>query len=272
MKRKQNCPLLSLQSARSFLTVFIVILLISSCMKTVKKSTYLNKLTSDTSIISNVVIPEAIRIKSSDVLSIHVSSLNPDLDEKFNAFGKYGSNDLNGNAFLSGQEVDFDGKIRLHYLGEIIAKGLTRYQLAKKLESELQPYLKDPIVKVQFLNKKITVMGEVGSPRIISMKEEYMHILDALVASGDLKDDAILDDVVIIRDSFGLKQLKHINLEDQTVLSSNWSVLVPDDVVYVKKDITIKTKEEKKRALQSTVSLVVSVVTFLAIIFNTLIK
>jgi len=104
------------------------------------------------------------------------------------------------------------------------------------------------------------------------MKDESMHILDALVASGDLKDDAVIDDIVILRDSSGVKQLKHINLEDQTLLNSDWSVLLPNDIVFVKKDITTKSKEEKKRSLQSTFSLIVSLVTFLAIIFNNLVK
>lgn len=246
--------------------------MLSSCFNTVKKSSYFNKLTFDTSIVSQVKAPPPIQISSKDILSIHVSSLNPDLDEKFNAFGKYGSNELNGNALLSGHEVDDKGNIRLHYIGEMTAAGLTRQQLGKKMEELLQPFLKDPIVKVNFLNKKITVMGEVGSPRIIPLKDEYIHILDALVSSGDLKEDAVINDIVIIRDSVGVKSVKHLNLEDQTILHSEWAMLVPNDVIFVKKDITTKAKEEKKRALQSTFSLIVSLVTLLAIIFNNLIK
>jgi polysaccharide export outer membrane protein len=263
---------LELKRFRAITLVVTFALLLTSCLNTVKKTSYLNKLSFDTTIVTQVKIPTPLVIQPKDILSINVSSLNPDLDEKFNALGKYGSNDLNGNVFLSGHEVDNNGNVRLHYIGEVMAKGLTRNLLAKKIEQELQPYLKDPIVKVNFLNKKITVMGEVGSPRIISMKDESMHILDALVASGDLKDDAVIDDIVILRDSSGVKQLKHINLEDQTLLNSDWSILLPNDIVFVKKDITTKSKEEKKRSLQSTFSLIVSLVTFLAIIFNNLVK
>ena len=272
MKFTLHKPFRNFSTYTSLIVLVVCFNAFYSCTTTVKRTSYLNQLNKDTSLVSQASLPEALKIKSNDVLSIQVSSLNTELDEKFNALAKFGANEMNGNGFLSGHEVDAQGKIRLHFLGDVFVAGKTRYQLAKQLETDLQPYLKDPIVKINFLNKKITVMGEVGTPKIISLKDEYLHILDALVVSGDLKDDAVINDVILIRDSAQNKIVKHINLEDQSMLTSEWSILQPDDVLYIKKDITIRTKEERKRSLQQTFSLIVSVVTFLAIIFNSLIK
>ena len=59
--------------------------------------------------------------------------------------------------------LDKDGNIELHYLGKVKAAGLSTGALAKNPD-DLAPYLKEPIVRVQFLNHRVTVMGEVVKP------------------------------------------------------------------------------------------------------------
>jgi len=254
------------------LKVIFIVLLFCSCATPYKQSSYLQKVTNDTAITSNIKKPAELRISKNDILAIQVSSLNAELDAKFNALALSGATDLNSSGVLSGHEVDSAGNIRLHFLGEIHVEGFTRNQLSRKLENELIPFLKDPIVKVQFLNKKVTVMGEVGSPKIISLKDEYIHILDALVLSGDIKEDAIINDVILIRDSSNAKQIKHLNLEDQSLLGSDWSLLLPNDVLYLRKDITNKEKEAKRMRVQTILTISISFINLIVILLNVIIK
>lgn len=254
------------------LKVIFITFLFCSCATPYNQPYYLQKVKSDTAIATNVKKPAELRISKNDILAIQVSSLNAELDSKFNAIAYSGTTDLNSGGILSGHEVDSAGNIRLHFLGEIHVEGITRNQLSRKLESELIPFLKDPLVKVQFLNNKITVMGEVGSPKIISMKDEYMHILDVLVSGGDIKENAILNDVILIRDSSNAKQIKHLNLEDQSILGSDLSLLLPNDVLYLRKDVSYKEKELKRVRTQSILSVSISFINLIIILLNVIIK
>ena len=250
-----------------FLLVSFILVSIQSCTAP-KNATYFNKLVRDTVIQTNLIKLSEVVIQKNDLLGISVSSLNVDLDEKFNKTGMIKSGFQFGDGFL----VNENGSINIHFLGFVQVEGLSRNQLREKLEKELTPYFKEPIVTVQFLNKKVTVMGEVKSPQVVFLTEDYTPLIDVLVKCGDLGKDAFVNDIIVIRDSINFKQIKHLNLEDHTLLSSSWYYVKPNDVVYVKSDISKTYKEERIRSVQTLVSLGVSVFSLIVIIINSLIK
>jgi polysaccharide export outer membrane protein len=250
-----------------YLFVFIVIVLTQSCTAP-KNTTYFNKLVRDTVIQTNLIKFPEVEIQKNDLLGISVSSLNTELDDKFNKTTIIKSGSQFGDGFL----VNENGSINIHFLGFVQVEGLTRNQLREKLEKELTPFLKEPIVTVQFLNKKVTVMGEVKAPQVVMLTEEYTPLIDVLVKCGDLGKDAFVNDVIVIRDSINFKQVKHLNLEDHTLLSSSWYYVKPNDVVYVKSDLSRTYKEERLRSIQILASLGVSVFSLIIIILNALIK
>jgi len=249
------------------LLISFIFIFIQSCT-TPKNATYFNKLVRDTAIQTNLIkLPDVI-IQKNDLLGIFVSSLNIELDEKFNRSGMTKSGSQIGDGFL----VNENGSINIHFLGFVQVEGLTRNQLREKLEKELTPFLKEPIVTIQFLNKKVTVMGEVKAPQVVFLTEEYTPLIDVLVKCGDLGKDAFVNDIIVIRDSSNFKQIKHLNLEDQSLLSSSWYFVKPNDLVYVKSDISKTYKEERMRSIQTLVSLGVSVFSLIVIIINSLTK
>jgi len=250
-----------------YLFVLIVIVLTQSCTAP-KNTTYFNKLVRDTVIQTNLIKFPEVAIQKNDLLGISVSSLNTELDDKFNKTGMIKTGSQFGDGFI----VNENGSINIHFLGFVQVEGLTRNQLREKLEKELTPFLKEPIVTVQFLNKKVTVMGELKSPQVVLLTEEYTPLLDVLVKCGDLGKDAFINDVIVIRDSSNFKQIKHLNLEDHSLFSSSWYYVKPNDVVYVKSDLSKTYKEERMRSLQIMVSLGVSVFSLIIIILNSLIK
>lgn len=251
----------------SFLLVALISVSNQSC-KTPKNATYFNKLVRDTVIQTNLIKFPEVAIQKNDLLGISVSSLNNELDEKFNKTAMIKSGSQFGDGFL----VNENGSINIHFLGFLQVEGLTRNQLREKLEKELTPFLKEPIVTVQFLNKKVTVMGELKSPQVVFLTEEYTPLLDVLVKCGDIGKDAFINDIIVIRDSINFKQVKHLNLQDHSILSSSWYYVKPNDVVYVKSDIRKTYKEERMRSLQILVSLGVSVFSLIIIILNALLK
>lgn len=249
----------------------LAILAFCSC-SVPKNSYYFKNLPRDTSISTTVNRQQESVIRKTDQLSITISSLNPEEDKVYNAAaislvsGTAGTGSSSG-----GYGVDANGNIQLHRLGNIHAEGMTRRELKNKIETDIKPYLKDPVVTVRYLNRKVTVMGEVGKPQVIAMPEEQLSLLEVLGASGDITQLGKKDNVLIIRETETGKQFKRLNLEDHSVFSSDWYYLKPDDVVYVEPNDK-KIMDEKRQRTQQTVSLALSGLSLVIIVLNSLLK
>ena len=251
-----------------FYTALLIVLsgiTFTSC-KTAQKAYYFKTVPRDTTINSAINRVEESRIRKNDMLSINISSLNPAEDMTYNAAaGITGSSATAGTT--SGYLVDAQGNIQLHKLGMIHVEGMTRAELKNKIQTDIEPYLKDPVVSVRFLNHRVSVLGEVGKPGVIQMPEERLSVLEVLSSSGDVTPSARRDNVLIIRETTQGKQLKRINLEDHSIFNSEWYYLKPDDVVYVEPNER-KLTEEKRTKTQQTVGLILSGVSLAIIILD----
>ncbi len=260
---------------KRFLCVYPILLVIiagsSSCYLN-KNFTYFKSLNRDTTINAYILKDTESKIKKKDIIGINVSSLNAEIDANFNSSGKVALSTVNSQISNPGYLVDEKGEINIHHLGYIRVEGLTLKELKLKLEKDLQPYMKEPIVSVQYLNKKVTVMGEFNNPHVLNMTEDQMLLFDVIVNSGELKENANVKDILIIRDSGANKIIKHVNLEDHSIFSSEWYYVKPNDVVYVKKDTKLIDKQERRQQVQTTVSMLASILSIGVIIVNLLIK
>ncbi len=243
--------------------------LFSSC-KTTSQSQYFNTLKRDTTLAGTASSAVELRIKKGDLLAIKVSSLSAQEDALFNGSGS--SISATAAPSSAGYQVMQDGTILLHRIGNVKAEGFTKNELANKIQTGLLPFLKEPIVTINFLNHKVTVFGEVAAPKVISMTDDRLSLIDALVLSGDLTAVGKRNDVVVIRDNGPDKEVKHINLEDHSIFSSSWFYLQPDDVVLVNADTEKYVKEEKRRKLQNNLSLAASGISLLLIILSRVVK
>ncbi|MBL7703070.1 MAG: polysaccharide biosynthesis/export family protein [Ferruginibacter sp.] len=244
-------------------------LFFSSCT-TPKNAYYFKTLPRDTSINTTVNRLTESVIRKNDQLAINISSLNPDEDKVYNAAVPILGTVVAGGT-PSGYLVDMNGNIQLHRLGNIHAEGMTRRELKNKIETDIKPYLRDPVVSVRFLNRRVTVMGEVIKPQVIPMPEEQFSILEALGASGDVNLAGKRDNILIIRETETGKQFKRLNLEDHSVFNSEWYYLKPDDVVYVEPNDKRITEEKRNRTAQN-ISLAMSGLSLAIIILNSLLK
>jgi polysaccharide biosynthesis/export protein len=254
--KKLPCRYRRLISCYPFIAL-LSLLLLASC-STSRKTAYFKNLQSDTTIQGFVSNDYESLIRPGDRLSIIASSLSPAEDAQFNNGAATG-----GEPEMNGFLVYPEGTVLLHRLGRVTAAGLTRRQLAAKLQAELLPYMKEPIVNVQYLNHKVTVMGSVGGPQVMLMPQEQLNILEVLVKSGDITPEGLKDRVMIIREEGTDKKVKILNLEDANVFKSPWFYVQPNDIVFVPKDEKAIESEEKRRRLQTTLSLVASGLTFI---------
>lgn len=247
------------------LSAFLVLPMVSC--KVTKPSAYFSTLKKDTTLTGLVSADFEPKIMKGDRLAIVVSSLSTLEDALFNsaaASGGVATGGTTGGGFV----VQQDGTVLLHRLGAVQIAGLTRKELRTMLQEKLLAYMKEPIVQVNFLNHKITVMGEVGKPGIINLSDEPLSVIDALLLSGDVKPGAKRNNIAIIREVGSEKKVKYINLEDNSIFSSPLYYVQPNDIILVSAETEKFVKEEKRKKLQTTLSLVASGVSFLLIILS----
>ena len=129
--------------------------------------------------------------------------------------------------------VDVNGDIQFPVLGKLHVAGLSTQELTKKLEKLISKDVQDPIVRVQLVNFRINVLGEVHKPGAISVKKERYSILDALADAGDLTEYGERSNVMLIREVNGKRLYQRLNLNSSAVLTSPYFYLQQNDVVYV---------------------------------------
>ncbi|TDX00030.1 polysaccharide biosynthesis/export family protein [Dinghuibacter silviterrae] len=176
------------------------------------------------------------RIQQGDVLGIQVSSADAVASAPFNPGSAQGTGA--GGAVATGAhayQVDPDGTIDFPILGKIHAAGLTTAVLRDTLMARLadSDYLKEPHVSVQYLNYKITVLGEVARPATYPITDGKATLLDALGMAGDLTIFGKRKNVTVIREEGGVRTFAKLDLTSSQVFRSPYFYLHQNDVVYV---------------------------------------
>lgn len=174
----------------SVFLIFFIIVANASCVNT-KKSVYFADRKNET-VASTNVVPQSVII-SNDLLSISVSSLNPDATAVYNGpntviSGASGNQTVGASIQTTGYLVKTDGNILFPIIGAVKAAGLTTSELSEQLIKVLlnKKLLIDPIVTVRYLNFRVTVLGEVARPAVINVPNEKMSVLEALGLAGDI--------------------------------------------------------------------------------------
>lgn len=174
------------------LAMFSALLFVSCNSQTYKNVNYLQDIPRDSS--WTMAVNKGIVIQPKDQISIVVSSRNPELSAMFNlpiASYQAGSEmKVIGAGYqkLLGYAVDNEGYIDFPELGRIYVAGLTRWGLSNMIREELieKNFLKDPVVTVQFMNFKVSVMGEVNAPGTYAIDGDKINIFEALSLAHDM--------------------------------------------------------------------------------------
>lgn len=227
-----------LRCASRILPYLVVIALFGSSCKTLQAPIYFNNVKDTLFKGTNYDIEPVIR--SNDLLSITVSSLNPEASAMFNAPNTVvgnpsGSVQMQGTATPNtGYLVNPDGNIHFPILGNVKAAGFTKQELKDAITKALveKKLLVDPIVNIRFSNFRVTILGEVARPTVVSVPNEKISILEAIGLAGDLTIFAKRDNVVLIREEGGNKMVRRLNLNSTEIFNSPYYYLKSNDVIY----------------------------------------
>lgn len=185
-------------------------------------------------------VNRGIVIQPQDKISIIVSARDPELAAMFNltraahTISGEGDNVGGGNTLL-GYVVDNNGYINMAGLGQLKVDGLNRWELAELIRKELidREYLKDPIVTVEFLNFKVSVLGEVKSPGTYNIVGDKVTILQALSLAGDLSIMGKRNNITVLREEGSERNFYQLDIRDTKLFDSPAYYLQQNDVVYV---------------------------------------
>ena len=214
----------------------LAVLICSACTST-QKVIYLQ----DVQPLKQQVIEQKYEmvVQEDDLLFIAVNSKDPELALPFNmptvTYQLGSASATMGQQKVLGYLVDTDGNIDFPILGKIKVAGMTRKELTDYLKQSLikKDLLKDPIVTVQYLNFKVSVMGEVSSPGSFNISSDRITLLEALSMAGDLTIYGRRDRVAVIREEEGKRTILYHDLRSSDIFNSPCYYLRQNDIVYV---------------------------------------
>lgn len=239
------------------------VLMLSSCAAPQNIAYFQNKVVDQPEEIDKHV---GIVIQPKDMLSIVVSSRSPELVAMFNlpvVSYQAGSEVVTSsyNQRLMGYVVDNEGYIDFPVLGPIKVSGLTRWELSELIKDKLvkEGLLTDAVVTVEFMNFKVSVIGEVNSPGTYTIEGDKVTILQAISLARDLTIFGQRENVTVIRERDGQRIIYEVNLCDADLFKSPAYYLQQNDVVYVQpSDIKARQSTTDEKALRLTSILVSS--------------
>jgi polysaccharide export outer membrane protein len=251
--------------------VTLIIVQLSACVST-EKATYFSNVTNSSIQIEKEKELEPI-IQRNDILSIYISSLSPEASAVFNTTNTQATSTstTTGSTSAGGYLVNTEGTIQLPILGNVKAEGLTKKQLKSSITNLIneKKLLIDPVVTIRHLNYEVTVIGEVGKPTVINVPNEKISMLKALGIAGDITIFGKKENVLLIREVEGKRNINRIDLNSKDFLSSPYYYLQPNDVVYVEAN---ERKVKNANRNQQLLPTILSALSIVAVVITTLVR
>ena len=188
-----------------------------------------------------------------DRLSITVSCKQPELALPFNAqnaavkVSSTGEISASADGTDKGYRVDVDGNIDFPMLGKINVEGRTLAEVTQLIKNGIIEgnFIKNPLVSVDFLNFKYTVLGAVGSNGTYTVRGDRVTLLEAIANAGDLATNARVDKVTVIREIGKERQIFVHDLRSSNIFNSPCFYLQQNDIVYVEPKYRKKERSER---------------------------
>jgi len=209
-----------------------------------------------------------------DELVIIVNALDAEAARPFNKSSVSVSLDIldaRGRERIQTYRVDPDGNVNFPVLGKLKLAGLNRTQATMMLQEKLTDYIKDPIVDIETVNYRITVLGEVARPGTFTATNERITLVEAISLAGDMTIYGERENVLVIQDYDGKKTYTRVNMKSNDLFNSPVYYLSQNDVVYVEPNKT-RAKNSAIGAqtgvILTSISLLVSMTALIVTIIN----
>lgn len=234
-----------------------LLLLIASCASR-KEIAYFQNLPEQFAQMDSV--QNNFKIKPNDILSITVSAYDPAAVQPFNLVLESRGGVLAQNqGYLTGA----DGTINFPVLGKIKVEGLTRAELSDLLTEKISEYILEPIVTINILNFKVSILGAVNAPGTYSVQGERLTLPEAISLAGDLSIYGKRDNVLVLRETNGKKDYAYLDMRDVKIMESDYYYLQQNDLIYVEPNnaaVQASIESGYTRTIISLASLIITII------------
>ncbi len=217
----------------------------------------------------------SVKIMPQDELFITINSIVPQATAAYNLpLSNPAFNDalkLTNQPHQQTYIVNKDGDIDMPVLGRLHVEGMSTLELKNELVKRISADVEDPIVRVELVNFRIKVLGEVKQPGAITVNREKYTLLDALADAGDLTEYGERNNVLVIREEDGKQTYHHLNLNEVATLSSPYFYLQQNDVIYVEPNKIRKDNSKYNQNNSYKISVVSTIVSACSVIASLII-
>lgn len=206
------------------------------------------------------------RIQPLDLLSIRFESLT-DADYDFISklypnVQQVGGGGGGSALFINGFLVDNNGELEFPVSGKIKLSGLSLFEASSSIQTAFRPFLKDPVVRVQLLNFRFTILGEVNLENQVISQNSRVTLMEAIGMAGGLTDLADRSKIKIVRQKGAESEILYMNLLDENLLSAENYFIHQNDLIVVP---ALKQRPFRKYWLEN-VTLIVSTLTLVLLV------
>ena len=125
-------------------------------------------------------------------------------------------------------------------------------------------YIKDPLVSLEFLNFKYTVLGAVGNTGTFTVDGDRITLLEAIAKAGDVSSRGRVNRVAVIREVGGERVMYQHDLRSKYLFDSPCFYLQQNDIVYVEPKYRKQDSEDKSwKYISGFLSLITAVCSIL---------
>jgi polysaccharide export outer membrane protein len=215
------------------LPLFMLFLcILTGCVST-KQLTYFNDIEkANGTETNNRLLP--LKIQPGDVLQITITTIDKDISTILNPATASPGPSAAAGGMDQGYLVDSAGYINLPMVGKVFVKDKTTAEINILVAEGLDKTIRNSFVSTRIANFRISVLGDVAHPGSFKMPAERASVLDALSMAGDMNPSARREDIMIIRETDGIKKYASLNMNDSKTLASPYYYLINNDVIYVK--------------------------------------
>lgn len=143
--------------------------------------------------------------------------------------------------------MDVDGNIEFPILGKLHVGGLTLNEATEMIQQKIKEgnYIKSPLVSIEILNFKYTVLGAVGNTGTFRVDGDRVTLVDAIANAGDLASNARVDRIQVIGTVNGERKVFVHDFGDESLFYSPAFYLQQNDIVYVEPKYRKKSNEDR---------------------------
>lgn len=260
--------------ARFILPIFIIMVLALSSCKSTKDIIYFEGYGSVDSLLVTEILQNkaeyAPLIEPDDELSIIVSAENVATVAPFNlpAINVKDAQtvDLVASGQLQTYIVDSDGEITFPVFGRLKIAGMTRKAAEDYLQGLISQYVINPIVTINILNSKISILGEVNKPGSKPLSCERLTVLDAIALAEDISIQGNRTNVLLIREEGGKRNFYRIDLTNPDIFTKPYYYVKKNDVIYVEPNKERQQMAKYNSQKQTNISIISTTLSGISII------